>query len=231
MPSDHYVVPDLHKIINFRALADQWCPARRPAVNSRIGADFHVVLNDDPADLRDFEVAGLAHGKAEPVLADGHAGVDRDAVADQGMGDGGIRPDIAVAADMDPIADRRSPRRWSCPARSGPLVRSPLPAPRSRRLRVWRSDESWLDGAVPLRRQRVLGLQRTGIKQGERLGEAPIRLWRHEAGGARRHLGRQTWERRGRRLRRSWRSSGTIFRIVDEGQIALQRRRRGDGRP
>ena len=73
-------MPDLHKIINFRALADNGVP-ERPAVNSRIGADFHVVLNDDPANLRDLGVVLPAHGKSEPVLANGYAGMDHHAVA------------------------------------------------------------------------------------------------------------------------------------------------------
>ena len=70
MPSNHHVVPDLHEIINFRALADHGIAQGAP-VDGGIGADFDPILNDDAADLRHFQVARLAHGEAEAVLADG----------------------------------------------------------------------------------------------------------------------------------------------------------------
>ena len=104
MPADDDVVPDLHQIINFRAFADDRI-LKGPAVDGLVGADFHVVLDDDPADLRHLEVAPAAHGEAETVLADPHARMDDDPVADQGVGDCCQRADVAVAADGDAVAD------------------------------------------------------------------------------------------------------------------------------
>ena len=49
----------------------------------RVGADLDIVLDDDAADLRHFEVPSRPHGEAETVLSDPHAGMDDDAVADQ----------------------------------------------------------------------------------------------------------------------------------------------------
>ena len=86
MPSDDDVVPDLHEIINFRAFADDRI-LKGAAVDGCIGADLDVVLDDDPADLRHFQVAARAHCEAEAVLPDAHAGMDNDAVADQRVGD------------------------------------------------------------------------------------------------------------------------------------------------
>ena len=98
------VVPDLDQIINFRAFADDRVLKGAP-VDGRIGADFDVVLDDHPADLRHLQVPAGAHGEAEAVLADAHARMDDDPVADEGMGDGRQRPDVAVAADGDTVAD------------------------------------------------------------------------------------------------------------------------------
>src|SRR5665809_100053 len=99
MPSDHHVVPNLHEIINFSPLAD-YGVLQSPPVDRGVSADFDRILNSHAANLRQFEVAGLAHGKPESVLTDRHAGVDSDIIADQGMGDGRIRSDIAVTPDM-----------------------------------------------------------------------------------------------------------------------------------
>ena len=52
----------------------------------RAGADLHVVLDDDTADLRHLRMSRRPHHEAETVLADADAGMDDDAVADQRMG-------------------------------------------------------------------------------------------------------------------------------------------------
>ena len=118
VPADHDVVPDLHEIINFGAFADDRI-LKSPPVDRGVGADLDIVLDDDPADLRHLEVAPRAHGEAEPVLADPHARVHDDPVADQGMRQRRERADVAVAADGDPVADHRARRD----ARAAPDVR------------------------------------------------------------------------------------------------------------
>src|SRR5262245_44788525 len=104
MPADHHVVPDLHEIINFAALADDGV-LERPAIDAAIGADFHVIVQNDAADLGDLEVALRPHGKAKAVLADAHARVQNDAVADDGVRHADPRSDVAALADHDAVAD------------------------------------------------------------------------------------------------------------------------------
>ena len=81
------VVRDLDEVIDLRPLADHRVAARA-AVDRGVGADLDVVLDDDAADLRHLQVALRAHGEAEAVLADAHAGMEDDAVADEGVRDG-----------------------------------------------------------------------------------------------------------------------------------------------
>src|SRR3990172_1712685 len=102
-PNDH-VVPDLNEIINFRPFADNRV-LEGAAVDCRVGADFHVVLDDHAADLRHLDVPFAPHGEAEPVLADARSRVNNDTVADQRMRDRRQRPDIASAPDRDTVAD------------------------------------------------------------------------------------------------------------------------------
>ena len=44
--SDDDVVADLHEIVDLGALANN-CVSQRAAINSRIGANLYIVLNDD----------------------------------------------------------------------------------------------------------------------------------------------------------------------------------------
>src|SRR5689334_4377532 len=104
MPSNDHVVPDLHEIINFRALADDRI-MQRPPIDRGVGADFDMVLDHHAADLRQFQVAAQAHGEAKAVLADRHAGVDGDMVTEKGMGQRGVWADEAVSSHMHTVAD------------------------------------------------------------------------------------------------------------------------------
>ena len=65
---DHHVFPDVdvvadvHQVVDFRAPADAR-DIQGAAVDRRVGADFDVVFNLEPANLREFFVAsGLASG-------------------------------------------------------------------------------------------------------------------------------------------------------------------------
>ena len=100
MPSDRAVVSDLDEIVDLGSLADDRI-ARRAAVDRGIGADFDVVLNDDAPGLRDLLMASRRRQITETVLADANAGMDDNAVADQGVDDSGSGADRAVAADAD----------------------------------------------------------------------------------------------------------------------------------
>src|SRR5262245_30873676 len=104
MPADHHVVPDLHEIINFGALTDHGV-LQRAAIDAAVGADFHVIVDDHPADLGDLEMTLRPHGKAKAVLADAHARVQDHAVADDGVRQADPRSDVAALAHHDAVAD------------------------------------------------------------------------------------------------------------------------------
>ena len=105
-PTEHDVVTDLHQIINHRTRADDRI---RPgtAIDRGVGADFDIIADNHTPQLRDLDMAARARGKAEAVLTDAHAGIERDAVADQAMADGDVGRDHTVAADHDAGADDR----------------------------------------------------------------------------------------------------------------------------
>ena len=100
---------DLHQIVDLGALADDGIPGGA-AVDGRIGADLHIVLNDDAAGLRDFLMALRGRQIAETVLADARARMDDDAIADQRMLDRRTGADRAVAADAHARPDHRAGR-------------------------------------------------------------------------------------------------------------------------
>src|SRR6478672_5800965 len=118
---------------------------------------------------------GAAHGKAEAVLADRGAGVDGHPIADERMGQRGIGADIAIAADIDPVADDAAGGNGgAAPDRS-----------LSSDHRAWLDRDALFQARAPVHALRSaadtvlrrLGLQRVGIEQSERLGEAAIGLW------------------------------------------------------
>src|SRR6185369_17653936 len=69
MPPDTRVVPNLDQIINLGALAYHRIGQRSP-VDAAIGTDFDSILNDNPPNLRDFEMSARAPDVAKTVLAD-----------------------------------------------------------------------------------------------------------------------------------------------------------------
>src|ERR1039458_3368291 len=81
VPANDDVVRDVHKIINLGALADD-SGTKRAAVNGRVGADLHVVVDDHIADLQHFAVAALVEHVAVAVRTDDRAGVDADPMTD-----------------------------------------------------------------------------------------------------------------------------------------------------
>src|SRR5690606_36662653 len=94
--SDPYIMGDLDEIIYLGPLADHRI-GKRAAIDRGVGADLDVVLDDDAAELGHLVEAGAARHVAEAVLADAHAGMDDDAVAEKCVLDRGAGADIAVA--------------------------------------------------------------------------------------------------------------------------------------
>ena len=99
-PPDHHVVRNLHQIVYFRTFADHGI-TQRTAINCGVGPDLHVVLDDDPPDLRDLGVPVSSRQEAIAVLADPAARMHDHSVAEQAAGDRCAGADGAAPADRD----------------------------------------------------------------------------------------------------------------------------------
>ena len=100
---DDGVVADLNEVVDLRAFADDRI-VEGAAIDGRVGADLDVVADDDAAHLRHLQMPLGAHRKPEAVLPDADARMQDDALADDGVRDGGAGADIAVAPDRHAIA-------------------------------------------------------------------------------------------------------------------------------
>src|ERR1019366_6034959 len=81
--------------------------AQRAAVDRRIGADLHIVLNDHAPNLRRLPVAFRVEHETESVLPQSRARMNDDSIADQGMRDADMRADAAAAPNPDARPNRR----------------------------------------------------------------------------------------------------------------------------
>ena len=97
MSANADIVGNLHQIVDLGALADDRV-VERPSVDCGVRADFNVILDDDPADLRDLFQTPRARSIAETILADAHTGMDDDIVADQRVLDCGSMADVTIPA-------------------------------------------------------------------------------------------------------------------------------------
>ena len=104
---DADVVRDLNEVVDLGAFADDGITGR-PAVDGRVGAYFHIVLDDDPAALRNLEVASRRWKITESILTDASTGMDDDPIADQSVRDSCTGADNAIAADRNGLADGRA---------------------------------------------------------------------------------------------------------------------------
>ncbi len=115
------------QIVDLRVLADHGV-GQRAAVDGGVGADLHIVLDDDAPDLRDLFRSLIAENIAEAVLADAGAAVDEDAIADERVQDAGAGADEAVAADPAAGADDGVGRDYGSAADGGAAADRPRPA-------------------------------------------------------------------------------------------------------
>lgn len=110
MLADHYVVPDLHEIIDLAPLAD---PRRtKPAsINRRVRADLDVIPHLDGADLRYFPVAAVFKLVAKAIGSDDRAGVNANSIAEHRIAlERDVRGKMAIAAKRARRSDV-APRR------------------------------------------------------------------------------------------------------------------------
>ena len=103
--ADYIVMGNMHKIIDFGAPLHDGAPSGRP-VDRGIGADFHIVLNNDIADLRHLQVFAVNGDKTEAVATQHGAALDDHPVAQNGpFPQRYIRMNHAVFPDHGAVAD------------------------------------------------------------------------------------------------------------------------------
>jgi len=85
MPPNDDVVRNMHEVVDLRALADDRGP-KGSAIDGRVGADLHIVVDDHVADLQHLAVTALVEHVTVTIRADDGAGVDCHTVADLTLG-------------------------------------------------------------------------------------------------------------------------------------------------
>ena len=113
VPSDSATMPDVHQVVELRAVSDHGLFERRP-VNAAIGAYFHIIADFDSSCLRELLIVIVFKSEAETVAADYHTGVQRDAIADGDiMRNRNPRIHSAVGSQGRALADRYLGRNLS----------------------------------------------------------------------------------------------------------------------
>ena len=222
VPPDGDVVRDLDEIVDLGALPDDRVPGRA-AVDRGVGADFHVVLNDDAAGLRDFLMALRARQIAEAVLPDAGTGMDDHAIADQARGGSWRRRRSRNRGrSRHPGRSPRRPRS-RCRPRSRLAARSRRADRRSRRFRAAPSGCT----CAPAASRRWRRTATTGAVRRETARARP----RRRRGMARRHQHGESARRGGREARRNEAGAGArdgergeIFWTVEKADVGGARR-------
>ena len=86
VPADLVVVADHDQVVDLGPLADPR-GLEGGAVDRAVGADLDVVLDLEPAGMRDLHVPAVDLAVAESVAAEHAAGVDLDPVAERSRSD------------------------------------------------------------------------------------------------------------------------------------------------
>ena len=119
MLTDDHIVGDLYQVVDLgSSLNDGF--AQRRSIDRGIGADLHVIFDDDDADLRDLDPPGTGAGITETVAADDYTGVQDDSIADSAAlpnDDVGVEQavgaDLRIRADKDAGKEHRSTADFS----------------------------------------------------------------------------------------------------------------------
>ena len=106
VPSDAATMPDVHQVVEFRAVSDHGFFKRCP-INAAIGAYFDIIADFDRSCLRELLIMILFKSKTETVGADDGTRVQRDASADADiMRNHNPRIDPALGSQGRALADR-----------------------------------------------------------------------------------------------------------------------------
>ena len=216
MPADHHVVPDLHEIINFRALADHRVlkAPRSIAVLAPISTSSWMMTRPICGTLRWPRGPMAKPNPSWPIASRRHAVITRSPI--RAWVTRGAGADIAVAADGARGSRSTRRRQWACRARSGPRRR------RRRRARRSTPSSSWRVGwtAAAAARLAAFGFMRIGIEELQSQREAAVGLGGHKAAmclrarcAANAGATRQAAARVCAQLRQ-------IFPVVEKGKIA-----------
>jgi hypothetical protein len=112
IPANDDIVPNLHKVIQPGACADDGVSRRSP-VDGRVRAHLDVVLQNNATKLRHGQKTGLGYCKAKSLLTYPGAGINVNAGSKQRMAEARMGADPAIGANNDAASDNRS---WSDPA-------------------------------------------------------------------------------------------------------------------
>ena len=102
--ADADVMANLDQIIDHGPCADYRIVKRTP-IDGRIGANLHIVFDDDPAELRHAEQFLWSHDEAKARTTDAGVRINVHARADERTGDTGVCAYPAIVADYDTIVD------------------------------------------------------------------------------------------------------------------------------
>src|SRR5215469_16044724 len=101
MFSEGHVMGDLDQVVDLGSLANHSRP-QCAAVDCDIGADFHIIANNDVANLRDLAMSAIIEDVTKSVRTDHCARVNTNAIADFGP-----RIDCHVRKEIDLFAQPR----------------------------------------------------------------------------------------------------------------------------
>ena len=100
MRADLHVVRHLNEVIEFCSFADNRRP-HRSAIDRGVGSNFHIILDYYAADLRNFDPLSSEKREPKAILANGGAGMNNNAVANNGVCNRDVGSDIAIPPDPD----------------------------------------------------------------------------------------------------------------------------------
>src|SRR6478672_5364956 len=98
MTPDGRIVADLHQIVDLAAFSND-SVAQAAAGDRCARADLDIILNDEPAHLRNLGMSAGARQEAEAVLAEAGARMQNYPVANERIQDGAARAYGAPASD------------------------------------------------------------------------------------------------------------------------------------
>ena len=104
MRADLHVVRHLNEVIEFCSFADNRRP-HRSTIDRGIGSNFDIIFDYHAADLGNFDVPPFKKGEPKAILANRSAGMNNNAVANNGVCNRGVGSDIAILPDPDAGSD------------------------------------------------------------------------------------------------------------------------------